>query len=88
MPEGRGKLAHRRRRAGRAFSPELERTLEQVLAVLGKLRPDLPKWLALNLAILTVAVLQLWRGARSGNGYLTLCALSRAMPLEEDEKAR
>lgn len=83
-----GRVAQRQRRAGRAFSPELTRTLEQVLAVLGRLCPELRKWLALNLAILTVAMLQLWRGARSGNGYLTLCALSRAMPLEEDEKAR
>jgi hypothetical protein len=33
-------------------------------------------------------MLQLWQGARSGNGYLTLCALSRTMPLEESEKAR
>lgn len=62
--------------------------LEQVLAILGRLCPDLRKWLALNVAILTVAMLQLWRGARSGNGYLTLCALSRTMPLEESEKAR
>lgn len=85
---GRWQAAQRRRRRGRAFSPELEQTLDQVLAVLGRLCPDLRKWLALNLAILTVGMLQLWRGARSGNGYLTLCALSRAMPLEEDEKAR
>ena len=62
--------------------------LEQVLTILGRLCPDLRKWLALNLAILTVGMLQLWRGARSGNGYLTLCALSRTMPLEECEKAR
>ncbi len=62
--------------------------LEQVLEMLGRLCPDLRKWLALNLAILTVAMLQLWRGARSGNGYLTLCALSRTMPLEESEKSR
>jgi hypothetical protein len=33
-------------------------------------------------------MLQLWRGARSGHGYLTLSALSRAVPLEEREKAR
>lgn len=33
-------------------------------------------------------MLQLWRGARSGNGWLTLCALSRTLPLEENEKAR
>lgn len=78
----------KRRRRGRAFSPELATTLQQVLTILGRLCPDLRKWLALNLAILTVAMLQLWRGARSGNGYLTLCALSRAMPLEESEKAR
>jgi hypothetical protein len=33
-------------------------------------------------------MLQLWRGARSGNGWLTLCAISRTMPLDESEKAR
>src|SRR6516164_4146374 len=33
-------------------------------------------------------VLQLWRGARSGNGGLTLCALSRTLPLNENAKAR
>jgi hypothetical protein len=40
------------------------------------------------LALLTVAMLQLWRGARSGHGGLTLCALSRTLPLDEAEKAR
>ena len=29
-----------------------------------------------------------WRGARSGNGGLTLCALSRTLPLDPREKAR
>lgn len=76
------------RRRGRAFSPELAATVERLLAILKQLAPDLRKWLALNLAILTVAMLQLWRGARSGHGHLTLCALSRAMPLDEREKAR
>ena len=33
-------------------------------------------------------MLQLWRGARSGQGGLTLCALSRTLPLDEREKAR
>jgi hypothetical protein len=42
----------------------------------------------LNLALLTVAMLQLWRGARSGHGYLTLAALSRAVPLAERERVR
>lgn len=50
--------------------------------------PELGRWLSLGLALLTVAMLQLWRGARSGNGGLTLCALSRTLPLEENEKAR
>jgi hypothetical protein len=50
--------------------------------------PDIGRWLALGLALLTVGMLQLWRGARSGNGGLTLCALSRTLPLDEDEKAR
>jgi len=80
--------AERRRRRGRAVSSELAPILDRVLALLGQVAPDLRKWLALNVAILTVAMLQLWRGARSGHGFLTLCALSRAMPLEENEKAR
>jgi hypothetical protein len=63
-------------------------TIGLLLSTLLELAPDLRKWLALNLAILTMAMLQLWKGARSGNGWLTLCALSRAMPLELDEKAR
>jgi len=75
-------------RCGRGFSAELERTLQQVLDLLGVLYPELRRWLALNLAILTVAMLQLWRGARSGHGHLTLGALSRAMPLREREKMR
>lgn len=62
--------------------------IRRVLELIGNLSPDLRKWLALNIAILTVAMLQLWKGARSGNGWLTLCALSRTMPLEENEKAR
>ena len=78
----------RARRRGQAFSPELVPTLARVRALLRSLTPELRRWLALNLALLTVAMLQLWRGARSGHGYLTLAALSRAMPLEEGEKAR
>lgn len=76
------------RPVGRAFCGELVLTVERVLNLLVSLSPGLGKWLALNLAILTVAMLQLWRGARSGHGYLTLCALSRTMPLQTDEKAR
>jgi hypothetical protein len=59
-----------------------------VLQLLALTAPDLGRWLALGLALLTVAMLQLWRGARSGNGWLTLCALSRTLPLDEAEKAR
>jgi hypothetical protein len=58
------------------------------LLLLATAAPDLGRWLALGLALLTVAMLQLWRGARSGNGGLTLCALSRTLPLDENEKAR
>lgn len=80
--------ARGRERRGRAFSPELVPTLQRVLELLGALAPRLRTWWALNPAILTVAMLQLWRGARRGNGYLPLGALSRAMPLDQSEKAR
>ena len=63
-------------------------TIERVLHLLKAAAPELGRWLALGLALLTVAMLQLWRGARSGNGCLTLCALSRTLPLDENEKAR
>jgi hypothetical protein len=78
----------RRRRAGRAFEPDQAPTIERVLRMLTATAPELGRWLCLGLALLTVAMLQLWRGARSGNGRLTLCALSRTLPLDENEKAR
>jgi hypothetical protein len=62
--------------------------IERVLRLLAATAPELGRWLSLGLALLTVAMLQLWRGARSGNGGLTLCALSRTLPLDENEKAR
>lgn len=58
------------------------------MALLTTTAPDLGRWLTLGLALLTVAMLQLWRGARSGHGGLTLCALSRTLPLDESEKMR
>ena len=78
----------RKRRAGRAFVPEQAPTIERVLQLLAAAAPELGRWLSLGLALLTIAMLQLWRGARSGNGWLTLCALSRTLPLDEKEKAR
>jgi hypothetical protein len=79
--------AHERRR-GRAVSPELAPTVRRVRALLRTAAPGLRQWLALNLALLTVAMLQRWRGARSGHGHLTLAAVSRAVPLAEREKVR
>jgi hypothetical protein len=76
------------RQRGRAFSPELAAPLRRVWHLLRTAAPGLRQWLALNLALLTVAMLQLWRGARSGHGSLTLGALSRALPLAEAERAR
>lgn len=76
------------RRAGRAFEPEQAPTLQRVLSLLDVAAPGMGRWLALGLALLTVAMLQLWRGARSGNGAVSLCALSRTLPLDESEKAR
>lgn len=84
----RRRQQERSRRAGRAFEPEQAPLIERVVLLLATATPDLGRWLALGLALLTVAMLQLWRGARSGNGGLTLCALSRTLPLEEKEKAR
>src|SRR6266849_1699215 len=81
-------LDRRTRRAGRAFEPEQAPTIARVLHLLAAAAPDLGRWLALGLALLTVAMLQLWRGARSGHGGLTLCALFRTLPLDEPEKAR
>jgi hypothetical protein len=89
QPRRRGVDAQSRpRRAGRAFEREHAPTITRVLQVLGAAAPDLGRWVSLGLALLTVAMLQLWRGARSGNGWLTLCALSRTLPLDEQEKAR
>src|SRR5881396_214008 len=78
----------RSRRAGRAFEPEQAPLIQRVLDLLTAVAPELGRWLSLGLALLTVAMLQLWRGARSGNGGLTLCALSRTLPLDENEKTR
>ncbi len=78
----------KRRRRGWAFTVEQVGLIEQVMGAVGQLAPDLRKWLALNIPIVIVAVLQLWGGGRSGNGWLTLCALARALPLDESEKAR
>jgi len=78
----------RQRRAGRAFVPEQAPTIERVLQLLVAAAPERGRWLSLGLALLTIPMLQLWRGARSGNGWLTLCALSRTLALDEMEKAR
>ncbi|MFA6034789.1 MAG: transposase [Myxococcota bacterium] len=53
-----------------------------------RLSPETGKWLILNISIMAVAMLTLWRGARSGNGKITLCALARTMPLDVNEKHR
>ena len=93
-PERRGERKRRldeqrrKRHAGRGFEPAEAPTVERMLHLLAVAAPELGRWLSLGLALLTVAMLQLWRGARSGNGWLTLCAISRTMPLDEDEKAR
>jgi hypothetical protein len=78
----------KQRRRGRGFTVEQAGLIEQVMDAVGQLAPDLRKWLALNIPIVIVAVLELWGGGRSGNGWLTLCALARALPLDESEKAR
>ena len=87
-PKRRSPDHRRQRRAGRAFEPEQAPLIEGVLRLLAATAPELGRWLSLGLALLTVAMLQLWRGARSGNGGLTLCALSRTLPLDENEKVR
>jgi len=78
----------RERRRGRAFTPEEKKLADQMMATLERVWPGFRKWLVLNLTILTLAVLTLCGGARSGNGWLTLSALARAMPLTIAEKMR
>ena len=78
----------RQRHAGRAFEPSQAPTVQHLQELLQAAAPELGRWLALGLALLSVAMLQLWRGARSGNGWLTLAAISRCLPLDENEKAR
>jgi hypothetical protein len=56
--------------------------------MVSRLSPETGKWLVLNIAIMAVAMLVLWRGARSGNGHIPLCALARTMPMDTNEKAR
>lgn len=80
--------AWRRRHAGRALTGQEAPKVSKVLQILGRCCPDLRKWLALNLAIMTVSMMVLWSGARGGNGWLSLSALSRAMPLGIPEKMR
>ncbi len=87
-PHRRPTGEERKRRAGRAFDPEQEALIERLLGLLAAVAPELGRWLSLGLALLTVAMLQLWRGARSGSGGLTLGALSRTLPLDQREKAR
>lgn len=76
------------RRRGRAFSEEQAPLIARVMAMVQALSPDLRKWLTLNVPLVIVAILQLWKGGRSGNGWLTLCAIGRALPLDITEKAR
>lgn len=76
------------RRTGRAFAPQAKPLLHKLMQTLEQLSPDLRRWLVLNLALVTFAVMQLWKGARSGYGGLTLSAVSRLLPLELKEKMR
>jgi hypothetical protein len=62
--------------------------MQRLLDTLERLCPGLRRWLVLNLALATFAVMQLWKGARSGHGGLTLSGLARALPLVVTEKVR
>jgi len=76
------------KRSGRAFTKEDRKKIYKIMEVLNHCYPGLRKWLSMNLSILTVAMMTLWSGARSGNGWLSLSALSRVMPLLVPEKMR
>src|SRR3972149_12098435 len=78
----------RQRRAGRAFVPEQAPTIERVLQLLVAAAPERGRWLSLGLALLTIPMLQLWRGAGSGNGWLPLCAPSRTPAPHATEQGR
>lgn len=79
---------HQEKLRGRGFIEEERSLVERVMEMILRLSPDTGKWLVLNIAIVAVAMLVLWRGARSGNGNISLCALARTMPLEVNEKYR
>jgi len=80
--------ADREKRRGRAFTPDEKPLVASAMEMLARASPGLRKWLVLNLALVTVAVLQLFRGARSGNGGLSLYALARTLPLDLPPAAR
>jgi len=84
----RSDARQRKRRAGRAFAAEEAPLIKRILDTIGKLAPKTRKWLVLNISVLAVAMLVQWRGARSGNGLVTLSALARTLPLDEDIKMR
>ncbi len=92
-PAGTQKKRHstaqqRKLRAGRAFTAEEAPLIKRILDTIKELAPQTRKWLILNISVMAVAMLTLWRGARSGNGLITLCALARTLPLDESLKAR
>lgn len=84
----RSTARQRKLRAGRAFTAEEAPLIKRILGTIGKLAPKTRKWLVLNISVMAVAMLVQWRGARSGNGLVTLSALARTMPLDENIKMR
>jgi len=87
-PNRRPTEEQRKRRAGRAFEPEQEALIERVLGLLAAAAPRTGKLALTRLGATDRCQAPAWRGARSGNGGLTLCALSRTLPLDPIEKAR
>jgi len=74
-------------------APNQERIREddlfrKILRLLGLYRGTIRITLLRNIALVTHALLTLFRGARGGNGWLSQAALARCLPLESSPKGR
>ncbi len=78
------KRAAARNRERIEYDPLLRKLLELLLVYRGMIRVTILK----NIALVTYALITLFRGARGGNGWLSKAALARCLPLGTGPKER